>query len=257
MNRTLRKLHRHKRDGFLLLTVVVMLAVTTLILARLASTSMRIASQAVEDEKRVRNQWAITSLRRFTLNAGRDLLASSSIVADQGSSQSETPVLWKDVVLANQTWRVVLSDESAKLNLNALAEHFEYDAVEQQSKELITGAGLVQPKADLESVIGSRSTRWDAWLDSPSKSAQNRNLHARRLSEATQRITLWGDGRLNVCTSDSKTLDGLWKQLFGRQPPKLLDELRKQRPVPERRRVIEALGLRGNSIGAIHQSDEE
>ena len=68
--------HRQRRRGYLLLTVVVLIAVASLMLSRIANTSMRVASVAIKEEQEMRYRWAATSLRRYSLDAASTLFAA-------------------------------------------------------------------------------------------------------------------------------------------------------------------------------------
>ena len=227
---------RRKRKGYLLVTVVVMIAVAALVLAKMASTSMQVAKTAIEEERELRDRWAISSLRRFTLDGADSLLSQSSIL---GSESANPTTLWKDIQLAEKQWRVVLADESAKVNVGRLARKRDEQALRKLLTELISGETRTTPVADLAKV-GSRA-RWDTWIDTGESDSWR---SPRALATATQNMTLWGNGRLNVSQSNRETIDSLWNALFGRDTPELLHELRQQRPPMRTRNLISALALR-------------
>ncbi|QDV42563.1 hypothetical protein Enr13x_24110 [Stieleria neptunia] len=229
---------RSQRRGYILLTVVVILAVAVLMLSRIASTSMRSASYAVENERSVRHQWAITSLRRMALNAAPSLLTQSSL-AENESSLGHSPILWKEVGLAGETWRVVLADESAKLNVSKLSATAPTEQVAACLRQLQTSRGLQS-----QSNFDKTATRWDHWFELPAAGSGNRDTPAILIAAATQRLTLWGDGKLNVCRCDSESLDYLWHMLYSRPTPKQLQEIRHMRPTPTESHLIGSLALR-------------
>ena len=124
----------------MLVTVVVMIAVAALVLAKMASTSMRVATTAIEEERELRNRWAISSLRRFTLDGADNLLSLSA--SNPNTTDSNPTALWKDIQLAETQWRVVLADESAKVNISRLARRRNEQALRKVMEELITGETL-------------------------------------------------------------------------------------------------------------------
>ncbi len=226
-----------RRCGYVLLTVVVMIAVASLLLSRLANTSMRVASVAIEEEQEMRNRWAVTSLRRFSLDSAATLLRSNR--PDRSDDVADS-LLWKDVTLAGQIWRVIVADESAKLNLIHLSYDVSGDAMDKVTRPLITGRSNIQVAVDFDDDTPG-NLRWEQWLEG---GPQDPTESPRVIAAATQRLTLWGDGRLNVTQCDADTIDALWRQLFGRTAPPLLHELRRQVPPPTARQLIRSLGLR-------------
>ena len=226
-----------RREGYLLLTVVVMIAVASLMLARLANTSLRVASVAVEEERDLRSRWAVTSLRRFALDAAPSLLAGPP--RDHSHGERAEPVFWRDVQLAGLRWRVIVSDESAKLSLPHLAARYDTEIVKRRMDDLL--GGRVRPKPDFSGREQYDLTRWEHWIEN---GAFGHSVSAREVAVATQRLTLWGDGRLNVCRSEEQTVDILWRQLFARAAPRRLHKVRLQTPPPTTDELIAKLGLR-------------
>ncbi len=238
---------RRKPDGYILLTVVVMIAVASIMLASLASKSLRLASTAVTEERKLRQRWATASLRRYGLDAAEPLLASAA--RDSGSAEEPFVSVWKDIELCGQEWRVIISDESAKLNLVSFANEFDAERTSSVFKELRTGRQQLDVSSALSVSEIRQIQRWEKWF--APRSADRSSAHfggasegARQIAAATQQVTLWGDGKLNVAKCSETTIDTLWRELFGRRAPQELHAIRGQSPPPSTAAMIDSLALR-------------
>ncbi|MEO1527308.1 MAG: hypothetical protein AAFX06_17910 [Planctomycetota bacterium] len=230
------------RRGFLLLTVLMMIAVASLILARVANSSMRVATTAMTEEREMRQRWASYSMRRFALSEAPGLL--------QDVDSSDVPsTLWRDIRLAGEDYRVIVSDESAKLNVLRVAGENDLAQAIESLKRLSTGAIGIRPNGS-QAASHRPMTRWDDWFDVDSYTAaqSNRGHVARELATSTQRVTLWGNGRLNVSRCDGETIDLLWNRLFGRPAPSALHQARGQSPPMPWVALSGQLGLRESQI---------
>lgn len=225
------------RKGFLLLIVVVMIAVAALMLTSTASTGMRVAATALQEERKMRDRWAVTSLQRYLMSAAPKLLSRTQV--DSPDHVEPEWSVWRDVTLADKRWRVIVSDESAKMNLLLTSRQLGHEAAEEAIERLISGRGSLAATGNAASEHSSR--RWDAWLEGRRTDAPH---SARQLAMATQNVTLWGDGRVNVTRADRSTIDVAWRQLFGRAAPEAMHHLRGERPPPSSERLISGLGLR-------------
>ncbi|TWU62332.1 hypothetical protein V7x_40610 [Crateriforma conspicua] len=199
--------------GFLLVTVVVMLAVTTLMMTGLASRSMNEASVAVAEEREMRTRWATTTVRRFVLNRADQILERERASDGQLASMAPSTIRHKSLQLGGRTWQIILADESAKLNLRSLAARGSVERVYRLAPKLISGQKslVLLPRERLNPSSGT--LRWEHWL------AGERVDDPTRLAEETQFLTLWGDGRLNVRNCSSDVLSAVWRELFGRSVP--------------------------------------
>ena len=104
---------RAKRQGFLLITVLVMIAVAGLMLSRLATKSLRVALTAALEEREARIRWSKISLRRLALNDSAGMLEADG---------EQRGIAVENFRTGGERWRVIVSDESAKLNLRQLAQ---------------------------------------------------------------------------------------------------------------------------------------
>ncbi|MCG8649368.1 MAG: hypothetical protein MI861_06025, partial [Pirellulales bacterium] len=169
------------------------------------------------------------------------LLESDSSSVGDGTHGAGNAVVWAEVRLAEQTWRVIIADESAKLNLLRSSNQFG----EESTKKLVRSLG---PQSSVVKFVAAGAEggkqdrlRWEHWFEA---GAVNRSESARRFADATQQLTLWGNGQLNVCRCDANAIDALWQNLFGRTAPPRLHQIRQQQPSPTTQQLIRSLGLR-------------
>lgn len=246
-----RRIGKPPREGYLLVTVVVLIAVASLMLSRMALVSMRVATVAVEEERDLRNRWAVTSLRRFSLDRARRLLDSQAdSESDAGGTQPSPPFLWRDAELGGQRWRLVIADESAKLNIRQFADTFGSDTAQRALEKLLEDDAKLRVAAPRSPGDSTQSRRWEHWLEGDSKSPI---LSARQFSVATQRVTLWGEGKLNVRRCSRETVDTFWQEVFGRSAPAQLHELRRLSPPPSASQLIQSLALRESQAELANQ----
>jgi hypothetical protein len=70
----------------------------------------------------------------------------------------------------------------------------------------------------------------------------------RSLQLATDRITLWGSGRLNVFRADEEVASECWRELFGHFPPRELIDARNVYPPLEWTNLRQRLNLREEQL---------
>ncbi len=83
---------------------------------------------------------------------------------------------------------------------------------------------LLQGLAILQSNIPSEPTQWSEIIDISISRASSDSFAS--LLAATQRMTLWSDGRLNIMTADRETLDAVWRYQFNSPAPDTLANVR-------------------------------
>ncbi len=228
---------KRRQRGFILLTVVVLLAVSTMLLTRTAVVSLRIASEAVQSERELHDRWAELSIRRASLDLADELLQKASETPTTGDG-SPSQVLWKDVRLSKQTWRVLIGDESAKINLHAIEQKLGTQMASEIVEKLPVDGGSIE----LIRRDGDRGKRWTSWLLIDGTA----NPSASRIARATERLTLWGDGRVNVRRCDEATLETIWGAILSRPLPAKAHELRRDRPFENIDGFLTALDVRGS-----------
>lgn len=239
---------RRGRRGYLLLTVLVLIAMSMLIMGRMASTSMRVAATATAQERDLRNRWAVTTMRRYCMRNAQSLVNRSA--RRLGSDDSAgTATAWRDLDLAGQRWRVIVADENGKIHLPHAIGALGVEQTRGLAEQILGGGEDAVLRSPLQPAYGTSSQRWDQWLDA----SGTQDRPARALASATRNLTLWGNGELNLATADRISVQSLWKILFGRQPPAEFEALRQQRPTPPLSQFFGAAGLRDSQIAVAEE----
>ncbi len=227
---------KHKQ-GFVLLIVVFTLAIACLLLYQLAGVSFERIRSAVDCEKNLRNRWALVSLRQALLSNGPMILQAAEqrrnlIEGKAGTTAEYVRELRGELRLADIDFQVRFEDESAKLNVPALiASRPEVEV--KQYMDRLTPAGRVRPKRTFET-----TGPW-CWSDvfeveSGSEGAE----------QVASRMTLWGNGRLNIYRAERETLNVAWRAAFGHFPPSELTKVLENYPPMPWEKLEGRLGLR-------------
>lgn len=246
------------RKAVVLLVVVVMLAITCLMLYQVAGISFRHVRETIVMEERFRENWSLVSLRHALLPAAGRLFSeqelSQSLVgeAESAATQSwggaarsrsaagEIRSIRGQVKLNSVEFAIELQDESAKFSIPASLKIGTQSASSQLAR-LVQGSGLPM-RRDLPARGAQAIVCWEDVFESSGRIA------SLQLARVTPRVTLWGDGRLNLYRAEEDVLDAVWRSAFGHFPPReLFDERERfpRRPIDDLRR---SLSLRETDI---------
>lgn len=163
------------RRGFVLVLTLAMILIAVMITGRAANRSLSRTLQSIEAEQQLQRRWEHLSLRRTLLGRVGSIFATHT-------EPNQTPAIWHDgsFRLSGQSYRVRLSDESAKVNLNQLQRVMTREQFQAVLSSFPTGATHRE---------GEPIESWGQLFGS---------LPASRLIDETTSITCWGDGRLNI-----------------------------------------------------------
>ncbi len=234
-------------QGFVLLIVVITLAIACILFYQLATLSFAKIREVIEDERELRQRWTLVSFRRAMLPRANDLqgrIERGLNSGRSGSSSGNTQIVraTQEVIKINgQAVEFRVEDESAKLKLPALLE----ERPEQEASRIV-GRLMARSRAFVKREIfvgGERPSVWN-WYDIFEEEA----LSGRELLRATDAMTLWGDGRLNVMRADQTVLDEAWRSVFGHLPPRELIDARQGYPRDSWKDLRERLSLRQSQL---------
>lgn len=196
-----------RRRGYALIVVMAVLVIAAAGMVGLSRASMGAAVRANAKQRDLQREWGARSLRRAVLTRAENLLVEQE-------RQTQRPVVRMDmqVRLGRQRFELILRDEQAKANLNALLEtsaprDVEARLVQQMSGSGLMGAVRLRPnltpppprvlgppapggQAGVPEVVSQRVTGYGQVFE---------GIDAERLGAgAAELLTCWGTGHLNV-----------------------------------------------------------
>ena len=179
----------------------------------------------------------MVSLRQTLLASGPTILQATEqrenlIDGQSGSTAVYVRELRSEVKLADIDFDLHFEDESAKVKIPALIANRPEVEVKQYLDRLIP-SGRIRVRRTIESV---GPWCWNDVFESEDDSS--------RFDRVTARVTLWGDGRLNVYRAEEDTLNVAWRAAFGHFPPIELYKARESYPPVPWERLVDGLGLR-------------
>lgn len=193
------------RQGYVLLAVLITLVLASTLLVQLANRSLEVNQQSLQSARDLQAKWGRISCERLVLPAADQILKAAQITGgpEPGSpsrtergNQARPRVyqLRQSISLGGQGFELLLADESAKANLNhiglrtgarELNRVIESLTPPKYVRSLHPGAAQTPPFNGLGSIFNLQSLR-------------QRHGDARVLAEASQWLTIWGSGKLNV-----------------------------------------------------------
>ena len=189
---------RRRPDGYILILVLVTLALTSTALAAAARAHLRRVVDVERSERELRERWAGLTLRETVLPRAGRILRDAEAREDR-----PVPVLRANFRLNGEPYQIVLADEQAKLNANAVHARGGPDAVAAAIRRLANdrrGVGpwprvVVPPAA---APAGGGRTPVFASLGQLFPDAGPAALYPANDGAVTNRLTVWGFGRTNV-----------------------------------------------------------
>lgn len=199
---------RHPRSGVILVLVLLMLTLCACIASQVASRTIRLTGQAADSQRELQSRWAIISIRRSILNDASTLLIDKTTDPTTAKLMAHRE---DNIILGGNRYQLILQDESAKAPIARMLQNKNQQEVKPILRRFLQGRTI------LKSDIPAKPTQWSEIVDlTSSKSTSNSFAN---LLEATQRMTLWSDGRLNIMTADRETLDAVWRYQFNAAAP--------------------------------------
>jgi hypothetical protein len=182
---------RSKR-GFVLVLTLAMILFAVMITGRTANRSLSRTLQSIEAESELQRRWEQLSLQRTLLNRADRIFAAQS-------KPGQLPAIWHDghFILSGRSYRVRLSDESAKVNLNQLQRVLKPEQFRSVLASLPRGASHPEHEP-IES--------WGLLFGS---------IPTSQLMQDTTAITCWGDGRLNIHRASDDSIRLLLEPVVG------------------------------------------
>jgi hypothetical protein len=189
---------RNRRQGFVLLMVLVLLAVMAAVLAGLCRQSLQNALAAASDAADLQRRWGVLSCQATLLPHAELLLAQAEAAQRQPVRSVDL-----DFQLGGEDFAVRVADEQAKLNLNFL-----YDSRGRTNAEAAARAAARQA-GDRVAVnfhpldVAPRLVSFGQIFSGPGEGASPLDIRA-----AGTDVTCWGNGKLNWHRASAAAISG-------------------------------------------------
>jgi hypothetical protein len=207
-----------------LLLTLVLIALATAGTAGVVRLGLRQALAASSAERDLQRRWAVTSARAAVLPAAEDVLANAEVRGGQAVRTTASTV-----VLSGQRVTLVVADEQAKVNVNALLAREGRAGAERLVRGLVRSADSTVP-LQLSPAPGDREGPAVISFEQVFPGAGPSELAGQ---PATADVTCWGDGKLNVRRASRDALrTAVGTALDLSQVESLLDARRKDPRLP-------------------------
>jgi hypothetical protein len=235
-----------------------LIVMASLMLAALARQSLMLALEAVQKQEELQARWGTISCQRAVLNRARTIFARQiAQAADNRVPPADVRrQLSSTFELGGIPFRVILSDEDAKLNVNTVYATYGEQRTERILRQLTASKGrldvrLRRSSGDLADSPTHLFRAWGQVFDheriSPSADV------ASHLQAATTEVTLWGAGRLNVYRASDQAIEAVWHLAVGRGTPQELQKLRRRIPPRSLWEIVAGLQLRDHERHALER----
>lgn len=128
-----------RRPGYVLVTVLALLVLSATLMVAVSRAALRHAAAARLAQDDLQHRWGVISCRRAVLNHADQILA----IANRSLGRVNLARVDATVKLGNQSFDLIVSDEQAKANINALLEEADVTRVESRLRQSLSGTGLL------------------------------------------------------------------------------------------------------------------
>jgi hypothetical protein len=228
------------RRGFVLILVLALLFAATLLLARMATHSIRLKSEAATVVETLQRDWAVWSTAHVVLPRSETLLSQADkFVSDEGAMSS---IVRQEIRISDQPLNVTVVDLDARLNLNAVHEIGGVAAVRN-----ILSQFLPEFDSNIRTFSEPSDSRalYSTWADAIDVEAAS---HDRSITDvydaAFAELTCWGSGQLNIDRCSDEQLMSLGRLLGRASVMQQIIRERKKSPEVTVASLIQSLQLR-------------
>jgi len=199
-----------KRSGYILLTTLALLVLSSTLLVTLARSTIERSAQARQSQQDLQRRWGQISCQRAILPH-----AESILINQEKIHQRAVPAYRASIQLGSQLFELVLADEQSKTNVNALLDLTDNPRTESQLRTTFSNFAA-QIRLHISPVPASAPTtrpvlpRYLTSLGQIFDSTPPQNLLVARFDKPAPAdlLTLWTDGQLNIrrCSSSALAL---------------------------------------------------
>ena len=203
---------REHRSGYILLIVLTMILMAGLLATSAAHHGLMATTQSALAEKELQRRWGVVSGRQSVLTRAEILLKRREL--QRRDDERMPPRLETSIFLADVRFHLFLADEQAKLNLNAVFSERGERHVDRVIHELADFSGSVvtsELNPHPHAVSGRpHPPAFDSWGQVFCYDRSRNPRSAKELPlvimKATEMLTCWGDGKLNVSRAELAVL---------------------------------------------------
>ncbi len=226
-------MHRRTGEGYVLLAVIAVSVLVISALASLARLSLRRGLEASNAERSLQQRWGARTIERVMLQQAPSVFEQQEELFAEQAPGSPTPTTLRAMLrLGDVSFDIMLGDEDAKLNLNAVYHHAGPQrvaaAVARQSGPLVASAVRLLPAVPPMSAWPRTATRsldnqeeeeeeeetqveipdaFRSWGEVFDVRALDAGLaRDADLPNLTTGLTLWGSGQLNFRRASDETI---------------------------------------------------
>ena len=283
-----------RRRGYVLLLVLVAIIVSGVALTRLASVSAELAADASQQQQAVQQRWGLQSCEKSLLPQASKVFELRDELLGKVTEARPPAVIRDEIDMGDTHLTLIIADEDAKTNLNAIYHASDQGVVERELNRVISPGAqrtiALRPAAASQQSLAKKSAStslesdddddeeddieppraFRSWGEVFNLSAfRNRLGNDRELVQVTKGLTLWGRGRLNVGRASDAVFisacrpivqDGLAKRIVDRyrnQPePGIKLIVEKEVINPTDRRRLQAMLSEGSSCFSLWAESE-
>jgi len=220
---------RARRDGYVLLMTLALLVIAALSQTGLARRSLLAALEANQARADLQRRWAATSCRQLLLEQAEEILIG--LEDAQHSRRPKWPAPKESraqFTLGGFAIELVLADEDAKANLNALYAR-KPGQVRLMLMELVRSSLVPELRPDTSPEAKLRRRWFSSW-------GQVFNIASvlstpggwQRLSEIAAEVTCWGQGKPNIRRASDRIVETAAATVVSRDVARKLLEARRR-----------------------------
>lgn len=242
------KLNQSSRQGFVLLTTLLILAIAGVLSIGLVRHSLNLATTATRAERELQTKWGSISCNRFA-RVERARLLTENRIEDGEEVDSQLTSAEMDFNLGGQEFYVLLQDESVKLNINHSYLHAGRESTVSAVRNFSGGRLPVQLRPLRLRNRTAMEDDFESWgqvfeLDGAG------DLPPEQLIAATTNLTFWGQG-INLHLASDKVVQQTVAPLVGATMAFRLLEIREEGGLDDWQEQLAAAGAREGGLNTL------
>ncbi len=225
-----RQPRRPRRGGYILVMTLGLLVLATTLLVAVGRASVHRALEARLAAEALRRHWGLVSCRVAVLPFAEQILVSAE--RQRGAA---APVVRANVHLGSETYQLIISDESAKANVNAMLDESDDSTVESRIRAALSGTGMINAIRLRPASLSARPSvpqpasrpsttqpaepsppeirQWISGLGQVFNEVPPQRLVGSGGASPVDRLTCWGNGTINLMRASEASLQ------LGASPP--------------------------------------